>query len=165
MRQTELQGEQIMLYRIIVFLHVISTFGFLLSHGASVSMAFALKHERDLQKIRALLDLSGASYPLMSLTLAASIVFGIIAGFQGHWWKFGWIWVSIVLLVVIIALMYFWGSYIYGAARKAAGLSSEPPRSDEELFAILEKSNPVLLTLIGYGGYAIIAWLMMVKPF
>ncbi|MBM3180649.1 MAG: DUF2269 family protein [Chloroflexi bacterium] len=154
-----------MLYRIIVFLHIISTFGFLLSHGASVSMAFALKRERDLRKIRALLDLSGASYPLMSLTLLASIVFGIIAGFQGHWWKFGWIWVSIALLVLIIALMYFWGSRVYGAARKAVELSSKPSESNEELFAILKKSNPVLLTLIGYGGYAIIAWLMMSKPF
>ena len=154
-----------MLYRIIVFLHVISTFGFLLSHGASISMAFALKRERKSQKIRALLDLSGASYPLMSLTLAASIVFGIIAGFQGHWWKFGWIWTSMALLVVIIAMMYFWGSRIYGAARKAMELPSEPSGSNEELFAILKKSNPVLLTLIGYGGYAIIAWLMMFKPF
>jgi hypothetical protein len=41
----------------------------------------------------------------------------------------------------------------------------EPPKSDEDLFAILEKSNPVLLTIIGYGGYAIIAWLMLAKPF
>jgi hypothetical protein len=154
-----------MLYRIIVFLHVISTFGFLLSHGASVSMAFALKRERDVKKIRALLDLSGASYPLMLSTLLASIVFGIIAGFQGHWWRFGWIWASIVLLVIITALMYFWGSRVYGAARKAMELPSEPSGSNEELFAILEKSNPILLTLIGYGGYAIIAWLMMVKPF
>jgi len=154
-----------MLYRFIVFLHVISVFGFLLSHGVSVSMAFTLKRERDSQKIRALLELSSASYPLMNLTLVASIVFGIIAGFQGHWWKFGWIWTSIVLLIIIIALMYFFGSRMYGAARKAVELPLEPSGSDEELFAILEKSNPVLLTLIGYGGYAIIAWLMMVKPF
>ncbi len=154
-----------MLYRIIVFLHIISTFGFLLSHGASVSMAFALKRERDVNKIRALLDLSGASYPLMLSTLLASITFGIIAGFQGHWWKFGWIWASIALLVIIIALMYFWGSRVYGAARKEVKLSSEPSWSNEDLLAILQKSNPVLLTLIGYGSYAVIAWLMMVKPF
>jgi len=150
-----------MLYRIIVFLHVVSVFGFLLSHGASVSMAFVLKRERDPQKIRALLNLSGASYPVMLSTLLASILFGIIAGFQGHWWRFGWIWTSIALLVVIFALMYFLGSKVYSAAREAA----EQPASDEVLIAILEKSNPVLLTLIGYGGYAMIAWLMMVKPF
>lgn len=154
-----------MLYRIIVFLHVISTFGFLLSHGASVSVAFALKREGDMGKIRALLDLSSTSYPMMSLTLAASIVFGIIAGFQGHWWKFGWIWASMALLVVIIALMYFYGSKVYGAARRVVEFPSEPPGMNEGLLAILEKSNPILLTLIGYGGYAIIAWLMIAKPF
>lgn len=154
-----------MLYRIIVFLHVISIFGFLLSHGASVGMAFGLKRERDPHKIRALLNLSGTSYPLMGLTLLASILFGIIAGFQGHWWRFGWIWASIALLIVILVLMYFWGSKIYGAARKAVELPSESPGSDENLFEILKRSNPVLLTVVGYGGYAIIAWLMMVKPF
>jgi hypothetical protein len=147
-----------MLYRIIVFLHVISVFGFLLSHGASVSMAFALKRERDPHKIRALLNLSGASYPLMLSTLSASVVFGIIAGFQGRWWGYGWIWVSIVLLLVISTLMYYLGSKIYGAAREAAA-------GDEELLQILKRGNPVLLTVVGYGGYAIIAWLMMAKPF
>ena len=154
-----------MFYRIIVFLHVISVFGFLLSHGTSVSMAFALKRERDIQKIRTLLNLSSTTYPLMGSTLLGSIVFGIIAGFQGHWWKFGWIWTSIVLLVAILVLMYLLGSNVYGAARKAMEHSSETSGSNEELFTILEKSNPVLLTIIGYGGYAVIAWLMMVKPF
>lgn len=150
-----------MLYRIIVFLHIISIFGFLLSHGASVGMAFGLKRERDPQKIRALLNLSGTSYPLMLSTLLTSILFGIIAGFQGHWWRFGWIWASIALLMIVFALMYYLGSKVYSAAREAA----EQPASDEALLSILEKSNPVLLTVVGYGGYAIIAWLMMVKPF
>ena len=154
-----------MFYRVIVFLHVISIFGFLLSHGASVSIAFALKREHDTQKIRTLLRISTGSYPLMGITLSASILFGIIAGFQGHWWRSGWIWASIFLLIVILVLMYFWGSKIYGSARKAVELSSESPGSDKELLAILKKSNPVLLTVVGYGGYAIIAWLMMAKPF
>jgi hypothetical protein len=163
-----------MLYKIIVFLHVISTFAFLLSHGAAVSMSFALKRERDLQKIKALLDLSNTSNPLMLWTLLSTIVFGVMAGFQLNWWRFGWIWTSLVLLVIIVFLMARLGAEVYGEARKVAGLPykikgkpfpPEPPKSDEELFAILEKSNPVLLTIIGYGGYAVIAWLMLVKPF
>src|SRR5512139_3233175 len=113
-----------MLYRVIVFLHVISIFGFLLSHGASVSMAFALKREHDPQKIRSLLNMSSRFYPLMGLTLSTSILFGIIAGFQGHWWRFGWIWASIFLLIVILVLMYFLGSKMYGMARKAVESSS-----------------------------------------
>lgn len=163
-----------MLYEFIVFLHVASTFGFLLSHGGTASVAFALKRERDPQKARALLDLSDISYPWMYWSLLASIAFGIVAGFQGAWWKSGWIWVSIVVLVVLVVLMSVLGANIYSDARKAAGLAyrikgkpqpPEPPKSDEELFAILEKSNPVLLTIMGYGGYAVIAWLMMAKPF
>jgi hypothetical protein len=42
---------------------------------------------------------------------------------------------------------------------------AEPAKSDEEVFAALTKINPTLLMIIGYGGYAVIAWLMLVKPF
>jgi ABC-type uncharacterized transport system permease subunit len=154
-----------MLYTLIKYLHIISIFGFLLSHGVSVQVAFALKREHDLQKIRTLLSLSKAPYLLMIMSLLASIVFGVIAGFQGHWWNSGWIWVSIALLVVIFTLMYFFGTNIFGAARDALALPSDPSGTNKELLKILEKSNPILLTIIGYGGYAIIAWLMMFKPF
>ena len=163
-----------MLYKLIVFLHVISAFAFLLSHGAAASVAFVLKRERDSQRIRALLNLSMASYPWMLWTLFSTIVFGVIAGFQLNWWRFGWIWASIVLLIVIGVCMGLLGAEVYGEARKVAGLPyrskgklfpAEPPKSNADLFAILEKSNPVLLTIIGYGGFAIIAWLMLAKPF
>ena len=163
-----------MLYKLVVFLHVIFVFGYLLAHGVSAAVAFALKKERNVQRIRALLDLSAASYPVMFYTLYAFIIFGIIAGFQLNWWKFGWIWVSIVLLLVIVFLMMAFGGGIYGEARKAAGtrynvkgkwFPPEPAKSDEEVFAILGKTNPILLTVIGYGGFAVIAWLMFAKPF
>ena len=163
-----------MLYQIVVFLHVVSVFAYLLSHGASVAMAFALKRERNMEKIRNLLELSGNSYPMMFRTLYASVIFGVIAGFQGHWWGSGWIWVSIVLLFVIYALMIAFGGIVYGSARKAAGLPysirgkpfpAEPAQSDDEVYALLAKGNPVMLTVIGYGGYALIAWLMTAKPF
>jgi hypothetical protein len=39
------------------------------------------------------------------------------------------------------------------------------PASQAEIDAFLARGNPVLLTVIGYGGVAIIAWLMMFKPF
>ena len=41
----------------------------------------------------------------------------------------------------------------------------EPVKSDEEAFAILAKTKTVLLTVIGYGGFAVIVWLMRIKPF
>ncbi len=164
-----------MLYKLVVLLHVISVFGFLLSHGVSASISYTLKRERDMAKIRALLDLSGASYPIMLWTLLATVGFGLIAAFLVNtWWRFGWTWVSIALLVVIVVLMAVFGAGVFGDIRKAAGLPymvkgkpfpAEPAKSDEEVFAVLAKINPTLLMIVGYGGFAVIAWLMLAKPF
>ncbi|MBI3165894.1 MAG: hypothetical protein HYZ24_14520 [Chloroflexi bacterium] len=163
-----------MLYQLVVFLHVVFVFGYLLAHGVSAGVSFALKKERDIQKVRTMLDLSAASYPMMFNTLYAFFIFGIIAGFMGGWWRLGWIWVSILLLILIVFLMMAFGGGLYGEARKAAGIRynvkgkwfpPEPAKSDEEVFAILAKTNPILLTVIGYGGFAIITWLMTAKPF
>jgi len=152
-------------YTWIKYLHIIFIFGFLLSHGVSVQVAFALKRERDLQKIRTLLSLSRAPYRLMIISLLASMLFGVIAGFQGHWWNSGWIWTSIVLLIVIFSVMYSFGTKTFAAARNALDHAKDQPGMDQELTSILDKSNPVLLSFVGFGGYAIIAWLMMFKSF
>ena len=164
-----------MLYKIVVFLHVVFVLGFLLAHGVSASISYALKRERDLTRIRAMLDLSAAAYPSMLWTLLAIVVFGLIAAFlQMTWWRFGWIWVSIALLVAIVVLMAVYGAGVFGEIRKAVGLPymvkgkpfpAEPVKSDEEIYAVLAKINPTLLLVIGYGGFAVIAWLMRVKPF
>ena len=85
-----------------------------------------------------------------------------------------WIWASVILLIVIMGAMAGLGSRTYGGARKAAGLpyfeamKQQPavePAGAAEIDALLAKGNPALLTLIGYGGLAVIAWLMMFKPF
>jgi len=162
------------MYPWLVFLHILGTFGFLLAHGASASASFALRRERNLERVRGILELSASSYGVMYLSLLVLLVSGITAGFMGRWWGHGWIWISLGLLVVILFAMFGMGSRIYGGARKAAGLpyvekgKQNPPgepASPEEIDALLSKGNPWLLTAIGYGGVAVIAWLMMFKPF
>ncbi len=163
-----------MLYKWFIFLHIIGVFGFLIAHGTSASVAFALRKERKAERIRALLLLSAGSYPVMYLSLLILLISGIITGFTGHWWGKVWIWVSLVVLVAIVAAMVPLGSSIYGAARKASGLpyfekgkTQEPieAKSDEEIGEILDKGNPWLLSAIGFGGIAIITYLMIFKPF
>ncbi len=164
-----------MFYQLVVFLHVFCVFGYLLAHGVSAAVSFALKKERDINRVRAMLDLSGASYPAMLWSLLAAIVFGLAAAFLNMvWWRFGWLWVSIVLLIAIVVLMAIHGAAVFGAIRKAVGLPymvkgkpfpAEPVKSDEEIRVALEKVNPMLLLVVGYGGFAIIAWLMIAKPF
>lgn len=158
----------------IVFLHVLAVFGFLIAHGVSAVVAFTLLRERNLERIKLLLELSGNSYRIMYPSLYALFLLGLIAGFTGKWWGEGWIWASIVLFIVLIIAMAVVGGSVYSGARKAAGLpyaergklmSPVLPAPREELDAILAKGKPVLLTAIGYGGVALLAWLMMFKPF
>ncbi|MCK6568715.1 MAG: hypothetical protein DCC59_07295 [Chloroflexi bacterium] len=163
-----------MLYQLVVFLHVACVLGYLLAHGVSAAVSFAIKKERDIARIRALLDLSAASYPLMMNLMWAFLLFGIIATIQGGWWKMGWVWVSLALGLVIFILMGIFGGRAFGMIRIAAGLPyhvmgkpfpAQPAKSDEEIYAAIAKVNPWLLLIIGYGGFAVIAWLMTAKPF
>lgn len=162
------------MYQWLNFLHILGVFGFLLSHGASVSVAFALRQERDHERVRALLTLSATSYPIMYLSLLVLLVTGIITGILGDWWGRGWIWTSLVLLIAIIVAMTLFGSNKFSDLRQALGLpyfargKQQPavaPASAAAIDALLAKANPMLLTVIGLGGIAIVAWLMMFKPF
>lgn len=163
------------MYSWIVFLHIAGVFGFLLAHGASVFVSFKLRGEREPERVRAFLDLSGASLLVMYGSLALLLVTGIVAGFMGHWWGKVWIWASLGLLVVMWGLMGWLGTMYYDRVRKAVGLhptqggrKNEPPPSEatpEALDALLTSWRPVLLAAIGVGGLLVILWLMMFKPF
>lgn len=70
--------------------------------------------------------------------------------------------------------MALFGANHYSDARKLLGLRynvkgkwypPEPAGKIEEVYALLAKVNPVMLTIVGYGGFAVIVWLMRIKPF
>ena len=160
------------MYSWFVFLHVLGIFGFLVAHGVSASVFFALKHERNVDRICLLLQLSSGSARIMIISLLTLFFSGIMAGFLGHWWRYGWIWLSLALLIGIYAGMSLLGTRILNEVRMGVGLPSaygQPPKperfSDEELKAWLGQIHPYRLTLIGFGGLALIAWLMIFKPF
>lgn len=162
------------MYAWLILLHVLSVFVFLLAHGVSMGVAFRLRKERELEFIRGLLTLSADTYPFMYLALLLILVTGIILGFQANWWRFGWIWVSLGLLIAIVVAMSILGANLYSGVRKAVGLPymeygkprpAQPTASAEELERSIQKANPILLTVVGVGGLAVITWLMMFKPF
>ena len=162
------------MYQWIVFLHIAATFGFVLAHGASAAAAFALRRERNQERVCALLTVSTSTVNVMYRSLLVLIASGITAGVMGHWWKRGWIWTSLAVLLTILVGMAFLGTRNYGKVRKAVGLeyfeNGRPhppvaPAPPGEIDALLSRTQPVLLTCIGYGGLLIILWLMMFKPF
>ena len=157
------------MYRWLVFLHILSAFAFFMAHGASAVMAFRLKQEKDLERIKAILDLSNAALPVMYW----SVMFLLLAGIMGHWFSMGWIWAALGLIVVMWFGMHYYAFRYYTPIRKAVGLpyrdGKEHPASETasqaKIRAAIEASNPMLLGGVTFALIAVILWLMMFKPF
>ena len=162
------------MYRLIVFLHILGAMGFLMAHGASASVAFRLRREDEIGRIKALLDVSGTAAMVMWISLLILTVAGIVLGFMGRWWNRGWIWTSIGLFLAIGIVMGIFTGRHYHGLRKLVGLPymegskerpAEEPASHEEILALINDSKPMVLTISGFGGIGVILWLMMFKPF
>lgn len=164
------------MYHWMVYLHVLATFAFLLTHGVSSVVALRLRNQRDPALARAWLELNANSVVVTVFygSLLMLLVTGVISGFMGDWWGRGWIWLSLVLLIGIIVSMYLIGSRYYSRVRKALGMAwfdgrREHPPGDpapaEEIEALFANGPAITLAIIGFGGIAVILWLMMFKPF
>jgi hypothetical protein len=149
------------------FLHVAGVIAFVMFHGVSMMVALQLRRERDRGRIATMTQLSGSSLRGMYVALLWLIVFGVIAGIQGEWWNDGWFWISVGLLVVAIAEMSAVARPYYERVKEAIEVrpSGVPRRSDEELDEILRSPIGLWNTVFGVGVLAVIAWLMIFKPF
>ena len=164
------------MYSWLVYIHVLATFAFLLAHGVSSVVALRLRRQRDPALARAWLQLnaSGGFVAVFYGSLLLLLITGIVSGFIGDWWGQGWIWLSLALLIGIIIGMFFIGTRRYSRLRQALGMPwfdgrKEHPAGEpapiEEIHALLADSPALALTVIGFGGIAVILWLMMFKPF
>ena len=162
------------MYRWIVFLHVLGAFAFMMAHGASANVAFKLRRKTSRERIAALLDLSTAYLSGMYLALLVILLAGIGLGFLGKWWGQGWIWLGLVLGFAKLFAMSVMPARAFTQLRKVAGLPyfegmksqpAVPPASPEEIAARAAAINPMPAAIVGFGGLALIVWLMMFKPF
>jgi uncharacterized membrane protein len=149
------------------FLHVAGVLGFVLFHGVSIVAALRLWRERDRTRVMELLRFSGSSVLGMYLSLAWLVVFGVVAGIQGGYWDDGWFWISIVILVLVVAEMSAVARPYYQRVKEAVEIrpSGVPRKSDEELEEILRSRVGLVNAIIGFASLLLIAWLMVFKPF
>lgn len=158
----------------LVFLHSLSAFTFFLAHGTSVAMAFKIRSETNFDRIRAMLDLSSSTVNVMFYSFLAMGLTGILLPFILKLWNRGWIWVSIVLMVIVFFRMVFMTETRYKLLRKLIGLPymqgakefpAETPSSQQEVNALLKKLNVYELVFMGYVIPMFVLWLMVFKPF
>ncbi|MBI3158168.1 MAG: hypothetical protein HYZ26_01040 [Chloroflexi bacterium] len=161
------------LYLWIKFIHVLAGFLFLMGHGVAVFLSFRLKQETQAERMKPLLDLSAAAFPTSMISLLVLLVAGVVTGFMGQWWGRGWIWAS---LAILIGQSVWMGSVsrTYHAARRMLGMpymdgnkphEAGPPEPVEAVAAHLARTRPMEQAVIGLGGFVVIVWLMMFKPF
>ena len=158
----------------IVFIHIAGVLGFLIAHGVSAAVALRLRSERDPGAVRTLVDLSRRSMIVMSVGALVWLVAGIAAGFTGNFWTSGryWIWASLLLAIAIIGVMTPWGRLWLNKVRAAVGVDVKTGAVDPSyqvnaaaLDAAIAAGKPELLATIGFGGFLVILWLMVFKPF
>lgn len=158
----------------IVFLHVLGAFMFVAGHGVSMFAVFQVRKERDRGKLAALLDMSGWSLAVAGIGLLILLISGIVAGLVLNSWGHWWIWISLALFLVIgIVMTPVGGAYLRGLRvaigqrpRNAKPDDPDPvPVSDGELAALQASNRPEVLLLLGAGGFVVILWLMMFRPF
>ena len=145
------------LYIWLKFVHVVGLGVFLFGHGISGGVSLVLKNKPGLDVSRALLMLSIWSYRITYPGLLLLLVTGVWMGFAGSWWRTGWIWTSIGVLVVVFAAMSFL-SVAYHQAREAAG-------NDTDLTQRIERTRPELAGAVGVIGLLVLYFLMVFKPF
>jgi hypothetical protein len=158
----------------LIFLHVLSAITFFLAHGTSMAMAFQVRKETDFARIRALLDLSVSTIGLMFGSFLVMGVTGLTMPFILKIWGKGWIWLSIILMLIVMIQMGVMNEKRYKILRKLVGLPymqgnktlpAEPSATQAEVEAHLKKLNVGELVGVGYVIPMIVLWLMVFKPF
>ena len=158
---------------ILFWIHVGFAFVFVLAHGVSVFVSLRVRAERDHERLGALLDLSLFAVRVASLSLLLVLVSGVLATFVGDYWDRGWIWASLIILVVLWAWMSVRGVLYFDAIRHALGKRGaydgrskpDPEPAPGRLEGLLTSARPIELAAVGLIGLGGIIWLMFAKPF
>jgi hypothetical protein len=162
-------------YAWILYLHVGSVFTFLLLHGPSAAVSFAVRRTRDPNQLGFLVDLSKVWTRLSTIPLVLILITGIVLGFMGSWWRQGWIWAALIVFLAIWIVMNLRGTRKLYGIRSAIGqeyLQGIRPvhgtgivASQTELNARTRAIRPWELTASAAILLAVLLVLMMFKPF
>ena len=147
------------LYVWLKFLHIVGLAVFLLAHGVSAGASLIVRQKAAAAARSVILPISLRANFVAFPGLLLVIVTGVWMGFLQSWWRMGWIWTAIVVLVISIAAMSFL-SVPYHRSREVLG-----PDQTAELDTRLSRARPMALAGIGTVALVILFFLMVFKPF
>jgi uncharacterized membrane protein len=155
------------MYEWIVLIHIVGVLGFMFSHGVSAAMALRLRHERNPDRIRVMLQISNSSLSVFYISVVLLLGGGIWAGFNGRWWDQGWIWVALGLFLANLIFMYALPAPYYKKIREVMTIeeSSSSAVAPAQLDEMLRSNVPLIVVVVGLASVLFIAYLMVIKPF
>jgi uncharacterized membrane protein len=155
------------MYEWIVLIHIVGVLGFMFSHGISAAMALRLRHERNPDRIRVMLQISNSSLSVFYVSVVLLLGGGIWAGFNGTWWDQGWIWVALGVFLANLIFMYALPAPYYKKIREVMTIeeSSSSAVAPAQLDEMLRSNVPLIVVVVGLASILFIAYLMVIKPF
>ena len=155
------------MYEWLVLIHILGVLGFMFTHGVTAAMTLRLRHERNPDRIRVMLQISSSSLAVFYISTLLLLVGGVWAGFSGDWWGQGWIWVALGVFLANMIFMYAVPVPYYKKIREVMTIeeSGSSAVGPEQLEAMLLSNLPIVVLAVGLLSLGFIAYLMVLKPF
>lgn len=151
-----------------VFIHVVGVIAFVLAHGVSTGVALKIRGERNPERLRTLLELSGSTTVAFYIATFLLLLGGVAAGFDGHWWtQQAWISVALGVFLGEMVFMRAVTTPYYRRVRQVLTIeqgsgTAVGPADIEEL---VSSNRPLVTMWVGSIGLLFIVYLMMIQPF
>lgn len=158
------------MYVWVVYLHILVIFIFLIQHAAEIWVSFKLREQKEPEGIFATYAfMPNNNVRNLRITYSLIIITGITAGFIAPWWRQGWMWTALGVMIVIWIVMKR-VSGIYLSAVDAIAAHAQKNREDASAMSkfrsdLKARREPEILSAFSLLGGLIILWLMMFKPF
>jgi hypothetical protein len=158
------------MYTWVVYLHVLVIFVFLIQHAAEIWISFKLREQTEPEGIFTTYGFMPANnIRNLRITYVLIILTGITAGLITPWWRQGWMWAALSVMIVIwIVMRRISSAYLTevdAIAERAQKNREDPSCIDHFKSELKARREPELLSVTAGLGGLLILWLMMFKPF
>lgn len=158
------------MYVWVVYLHVAVIFVFLIQHAAEIIVTFKLREKNEPQDVFGTYTfLPENNSRNLRITYSLIILSGAAAGFMSAWWRQGWMWTALgVMLLLWVVMHRLGGGYLTAVdaiTEQALRDRDDPSALDTFRRDLKARREPEIMTVLSVLGGLVILWLMMFKPF